>query len=59
MPQKVKPLIVRKTTWAAAGGLATATAGYLTGTMDAPQAITLAINSVLALALRSAIAHKE
>lgn len=59
MPQQKKPFLVRKTSWAAAGGLVTAIAGFTTGTLAAPEAMTMALNSILALALRSAIAHKE
>lgn len=59
MPNETKPFFRRKTTWAALIGAVTAAAGAATGDMQPVQAITLVIQSMLALGLRSAIAGKE
>lgn len=46
----------RKTTWAALTALIGALSGFLTGAVSPGEAVTIAINSVFALTLRSAIA---
>jgi hypothetical protein len=45
----------KKTYLVALGGVLGAAAGFLTGTLDAPQAIQLAITSVLGATLRAGI----
>lgn len=46
----------KKTYLVALGGVLGAVGGFLTGTMSAPEAVQLAISSVLAATIRSGIA---